>query len=199
TGTLLDGIAGEEKPHAINALASALNLDMTRYWTPTRASYFDHVSKARIAEVVASAVSPKIAADLGKMKKAVAAAAAELRLAKSAWLPEIFTDRDAPVARSYGTAEDPGDDEESVTGDEVQEGDDAQGDDHGDNRDPDRINGTESGESTAPPHRWTARPGHRSPPRQTATVRYPRGRSRLPQPLQPLRPPQPQRCLTTRQ
>lgn len=151
TGTLLDGIAGEEKPHAINALASALNLDMTRYWTPTRASYFDHVSKARIAEVVASAVSPKIAADLGKMKKADTAAAAELRLAKSAWLPEILTDRDVPVARSYGTAEDPDDDEESVTGDEVQEYDDAQGDDQRNSHGPDRINGTEPGEGTGTP------------------------------------------------
>ncbi|CAD6562824.1 ParB/RepB/Spo0J family partition protein [Paraburkholderia sabiae] len=94
TGALLDGIASDEKPHAINALASALDLDMTRYWTPTRASYFDHVSKARIAEVVASAVSPKVAADLGKMKKADAAAAAELRLVKAAWVPEILTDRD---------------------------------------------------------------------------------------------------------
>jgi ParB family chromosome partitioning protein len=102
TGALLDGIAGDEKPHAINALVSALlNLDMTRYWTPTRASYFDHVSKARIAEVVASAVSPKIAADLGKMKKADAAAAAELRLAKAAWVPEILTDREIPAAPSW--------------------------------------------------------------------------------------------------
>lgn len=101
TGALLDGIAGDEKPHAINALASALNLDMTRYWTPTRASYFDHVSKARIAEVVASAVSPKIAADLGKMKKADSAAAAELRLAKVAWVPEILTDREIPAAPSW--------------------------------------------------------------------------------------------------
>lgn len=101
TGALLDGIAGDEKPHAINALASALNLDMTRYWTPTRASYFDHVSKARIAEVVASAVSPKIAADLGKMKKADAAAAAELRLVKAAWVPEILTDREIPAAPSW--------------------------------------------------------------------------------------------------
>jgi ParB family chromosome partitioning protein len=123
---------------------------MTRYWTPTRASYFDHVSKARIAEVVATAVSPKIAADLGKMKKADAAAAAELRLAKSAWLPEILTDRDVPVARSCGMADDPDDDEESVTGNDVQD-DDAQGDDHGDSHDPDRINGTESGESTGTP------------------------------------------------
>ncbi len=152
TGTLLDGIPGEEKPHAINALTSVLNLDMTRYWTPTRASYFDHVSKARIAEVVASAVSPKIAADLGKMKKGDAAAAAELRLAQSAWLPEILIDREFPAAPSYGVAHDSDedDDEEGDTGDEAQDGD-AQDDDHRDSHDPDRINGTESGESTGTP------------------------------------------------
>ncbi|MGF6641346.1 hypothetical protein OKW39_008563 [Paraburkholderia sp. MM6662-R1] len=67
------------------AISTALQLDMTRYWTPTRASYFDHVSKARIAEVVTTALSPKVASDLSKMKKVDAAAAAELRLAKSAW------------------------------------------------------------------------------------------------------------------
>jgi ParB family chromosome partitioning protein len=111
TGALLDGIAGDEKPHAINALASALNLDMTRYWTPTRASYFDHVSKARIAEVVATAVSPKIAADLDKMKKADAAAAAELRLAKVAWVPEILTDREIPAAHSWDIRDDEDEDD----------------------------------------------------------------------------------------
>ncbi|MBB5406282.1 ParB family chromosome partitioning protein [Paraburkholderia sp. HC6.4b] len=154
TGTLLDGIAGEEKPHAINALVSALNLDMTQYWTPTRASYFDHVSKARIAEVIASAVSPKIAADIGKMKKVDAAAAAELRLAKSAWLPEILTDREVPAARSYGVAHDADedDDEEGDPGDEAQEDVDAHGDDHANEHanEPgnDRINGTEPAEGT---------------------------------------------------
>ncbi|WP_410817315.1 hypothetical protein [Paraburkholderia sp.] len=106
TGTLLDGIAGEEKPQAISALAGALNLDMTRYWTPTRATYFDHVSKARIGEVVSAAVSPKVAADLGKMKKADAAAAAELRLAKVAWLPEILTDTEIPVTPSWEAHDD---------------------------------------------------------------------------------------------
>ncbi|MFX1674740.1 ParB/Srx family N-terminal domain-containing protein [Paraburkholderia sp. A2WS-5] len=95
TGTLLDGIEGEETPHAINALTDALNLDMARYWTPTRATYFDHVSKARIAEVVSAVVSPKVAADIAKMKKADAAAAAELRLARIPWVPEILTDRDS--------------------------------------------------------------------------------------------------------
>ncbi|WP_408394307.1 hypothetical protein [Paraburkholderia dipogonis] len=110
TGTLLDGITGEERPHSINALASALNLDMTRYWTPTRAAYFDHVSKARIAEVVSAAVSPKVAADLGKMKKADAAAAAELRLSKAAWLPEILTDREIPASHSWDIHDDEDDD-----------------------------------------------------------------------------------------
>ncbi|CAB3739816.1 hypothetical protein R8871_06537 [Paraburkholderia graminis C4D1M] len=112
TGALLDGIAGEERPHAINALAGALNLDMTGYWTPTRATYFDHVSKARIAEVVAAAVSPKAAADLGKMKKADAAAAAELQLAKVAWVPEIFISREVPAAPSWESRDDDDDHED---------------------------------------------------------------------------------------
>lgn len=106
TGTLLDGIVDEEKPQAISALAGALNLDMTRYWTPTRTTYFDHVSKARIGEVVSAAVSPKVAADLGKMKKAEAAAAAELRMAKVAWLPEILTNTEIPVSPSWQAHDD---------------------------------------------------------------------------------------------
>ncbi|MBB5464950.1 hypothetical protein HDG32_001044 [Paraburkholderia sp. CI2] len=88
------------------AISTALQLDMTRYWTPTRASYFDHVSKARIAEVVTTALSPKVASDLSKMKKVDAAAAAELRLAKSAWLPEILTDREVPATPSWAVHED---------------------------------------------------------------------------------------------
>ncbi|MFM0433713.1 ParB N-terminal domain-containing protein [Paraburkholderia aspalathi] len=141
TGALLDGVAGDEKPHAINALASALNLDMTRYWMPTRASYFDHVSKARIAEVVASAVSPKIAADLGKMKKADAAAAAELRLVKAAWVPEILTDREVPATPSWESNddEDEDDSDDADTGDggnETPEGEDG-------DTEPDAGTGTE--------------------------------------------------------
>ena len=85
---------------------------MTGYWTPTRATYFDHVSKARIAEVVAAAVSPKAAADLEKMKKADAAAAAELQLAKAAWVPEIFTSREVPAAPSWESRDDDEDHED---------------------------------------------------------------------------------------
>ncbi|MEM5343663.1 ParB/Srx family N-terminal domain-containing protein [Paraburkholderia azotifigens] len=133
TGTLLDGIVGGEKPQAISALAGVLTLDMTRYWTPTRATYFDHVSKARIGEVVSAAVSPKVAADLGKMKKADAAAAAELRLAKVAWLPEILTDTEIPVTPSWEARDDEdGDAEADEHGPEIGNGsDDAQDDDEG--------------------------------------------------------------------
>jgi ParB family transcriptional regulator, chromosome partitioning protein len=141
TGTLLDGIAGEEKPHAINRLAGALNLDMTRYWTPTRATYFDHVSKARIAEVVSAAVSPKAAADLEKMKKADAAAAAELRLAKAAWLPEILTDREVPATPSWESR----DDEDEDGSDDADTGDGTDDKPEGEytEAEPDAGNGTE--------------------------------------------------------
>jgi ParB family transcriptional regulator, chromosome partitioning protein len=139
TGTLLDGIEGEEKPHAINALAGALNLDMTRYWTPTRATYFDHVSKARIAEVVSAAVSPKVAADLGKMKKADAAAAAELRLAKAAWLPEVLTDRETPATPSWESRDDEDGDNDADIGDATGETPDSEDDE----AQPDAGRGTE--------------------------------------------------------
>jgi hypothetical protein len=69
--------------------------------SPTRARYFDHVSKARIMDVVANAVSPKAAADLKAMKKADAAAAAELRLAKVSWLPEVLTHRELPIVNHF--------------------------------------------------------------------------------------------------
>ncbi|CAE6754948.1 hypothetical protein R70006_03213 [Paraburkholderia domus] len=139
TGTLLDGIESGEKPHAINALAGALNLDMTRYWTPTRATYFDHVSKARIAEVVSVAVSPKVAADLGKMKKADAAATAELRLAKAAWLPEILTDRETPATPSWESRADEDGDNDADIGDATGETPESEDDE----AQPDAGSGTE--------------------------------------------------------
>ncbi|CAN7318209.1 ParB/RepB/Spo0J family partition protein [Caballeronia sp. LjRoot31] len=118
TASLIDGITGTGAPHTVNALTQVLELDMTRYWTPTRASYFDHVSKARIIDVVASAISPKAAADLEKMKKGDAAAAAELRLAKVKWVPEILTSQAPPVINHY----DP-DDDEADDGDDGDDGD----------------------------------------------------------------------------
>lgn len=97
----LDSVTGTEAAHPINKLADLLDVDMTKYWTPTRASYLNHVSKARIAEVVSTAVSPEAAAPLAAMKKNEAAATAERHLAGTGWLPEVLAKRDA----SSSTAE----------------------------------------------------------------------------------------------
>lgn len=84
-------------------------------WTPTQSSYLNHVSKARIAEVVSTAVSPEAATPLAAMKKGDAAATAELRLAGTGWLPEVLAKREASdsVADVYQSDEltDPEDEE----------------------------------------------------------------------------------------
>lgn len=90
----LDSVTGTEAAHPVNTLADLLEVDMTKYWTPTQSSYLNHVSKARIAEVVSTAVSPEAAAPLAAMKKGDAAATAELRLAGTGWLPEVLAKRE---------------------------------------------------------------------------------------------------------
>lgn len=89
----LDSVTGTDAAHPVNALADLLEVDMTKYWTPTQSSYLNHVSKARIAEVVSTAVSPEAATPLAAMKKGDAAATAELRLAGTGWLPEVLVKR----------------------------------------------------------------------------------------------------------
>jgi ParB family chromosome partitioning protein len=152
TASLVDGISGTEKPHAINAISSVLELDMTRYWTPTRASYFDHVSKARIIEVVSNAVSPKVAADLQKMKKGDAAAAAELRLAQVKWLPEIFTDQALPIVSYFDPDDEDEDHDESDASDgDIENGDTGRVSPKGDvGNDADGVNGGDNADDTDP-------------------------------------------------
>lgn len=99
TGTLLDGITGTEGPHAINALSNALHLDMTRYWTPTRATYFDHVSKSRIVDVAMQAVSPKVALELSKMKKEDASA-----MPKCGWQSPTGFRKSSPIGKCRRSA-----------------------------------------------------------------------------------------------
>lgn len=71
-------------------LARALNLDMRKWWSPTAANYFHHVSKERTAAVLTEAVSIEAAVPLEKMKKRAAAEAAERALSDVAWLPEML-------------------------------------------------------------------------------------------------------------
>lgn len=77
----------EEVPAA--ALARAVNLDMHDWWTPTAASYFEHVSKAKALEAV-QAFAPDQVNRLGKLKKAEIARAAERLAVGTGWLPVMF-------------------------------------------------------------------------------------------------------------
>jgi ParB family chromosome partitioning protein len=89
-----------DSAHPINTLCDVLAVDMTKYWTPTRETYLNHVSKARIVEVVSNAVSPEAATPLASMKKDEAAAA-EIRLSESGWIPEVLTNRETAKVCSY--------------------------------------------------------------------------------------------------
>ena len=111
----LDSVSATDSAHPVNALSGILNLDMAKYWTPTREGYLNHVSKSRIADVVATAVSPDAAAPLGAMKKDAAAEAAELRLASTGWLPEVLTNREVPNAWRADLCNDHDDDLDDTT------------------------------------------------------------------------------------
>jgi ParB family transcriptional regulator, chromosome partitioning protein len=80
---------GDRLTHA-DQLADALRLDMRQWWTPTVASYFGRVSKARMLEAVAEAVSRGAADNLVKLKKDALAIRAEEKVSGTGWLPPIL-------------------------------------------------------------------------------------------------------------
>lgn len=85
------GIYGTEpKQQSNDALARALGLDMSKWWAATGASYFDHVSKARIVEVVTEAVDANTASPLAAFKKDAAVSGAEQALVGREWLPSVL-------------------------------------------------------------------------------------------------------------
>lgn len=73
-----------------DAVAQDIGLDMTGYWTPTAASYFGRVTKARIGEAVAEAVSPQAAERIAGLKKPDMAQEAQALIAGSNWLPALL-------------------------------------------------------------------------------------------------------------
>lgn len=93
------------RERAADQLAQTLALDMTRYWSPTAASYFGFVTKAHILEGVREGVSQEAAERLHGMKKEPMAKAAEELLVGTGWLPIVLRTRaveaDAP---SYSVA-----------------------------------------------------------------------------------------------
>lgn len=82
------GIYGAEtERHSNEGIAEALGLDMSRWWSATGASYFDHVSKARILDVVSEAVDANAASPLAALKKDAVVTGAEQTVAGTGWLP----------------------------------------------------------------------------------------------------------------
>jgi ParB family chromosome partitioning protein len=87
----VNGIAGTDAGRPVNdGLARALGLDMTRWWSATGEAYLQHVSKARVVEVVQTVAGAKAAGTLGALKKDAAVAQAEQLLAGRGWLPDCL-------------------------------------------------------------------------------------------------------------
>lgn len=85
------GVYGVERSkQSTDALAMALGLDMSKWWSATGPSYFNHVSKGRILEVVAEAVDANAASPLAALKKDAAVTGAEQTVAGTGWLPTVL-------------------------------------------------------------------------------------------------------------
>ncbi len=77
-------------------LAQAVGLDMTRYWAATADAYLGRVTKGRIVEAVAEAVSDEAAARLSDLKKPQMVEAAATLMAGTGWLPGLLRTRTSP-------------------------------------------------------------------------------------------------------
>lgn len=87
----VNGITGTDAGRPVNdGLACALGLDMTRWWSATGEAYLQHVSKARVVEVVHTVAGAKAAGPLTALKKDAAVAQAEQLLAGRGWLPDCL-------------------------------------------------------------------------------------------------------------
>jgi ParB family transcriptional regulator, chromosome partitioning protein len=70
-----------------NALAMALRIDMTAWFTPTAENFFGRVSKSQIAECLKEAGKP-LSGEAMNLKKADLVALAEREIRGTGWLPE---------------------------------------------------------------------------------------------------------------
>ncbi len=87
----VNGITGTDAGRPVNdGLARALGLDMRRWWSATGEAYLQHVSKARVVEVVHTVAGAKAAGPLTGLKKDAAVAQAEQLLAGRGWLPDCL-------------------------------------------------------------------------------------------------------------
>ncbi len=102
------GVYGVERSkQSIDALAVALGLDMSKWWSATGPSYFNHVSKGRILEVVTEAVDANAASPLAALKKDAVVTGAEQTVAGTRWLPTVLRVGTPEKVSPSGVADEP--------------------------------------------------------------------------------------------
>lgn len=79
---------GDGRLHHADTIATAVNLDMTKWWNVSESDYLGRVAKPRILAAVTEAVTPQAAENIAGMKKVAMATRANELLADSKWLPE---------------------------------------------------------------------------------------------------------------
>lgn len=91
TACTLNTIQGDDRAHIEHTeVAQALNLNMTKYWQPTRENYLAQIKKDRVIELVGEVVSTDTALSMATMQKNDLCQAAEKVLDGSGWLPKLL-------------------------------------------------------------------------------------------------------------
>jgi ParB family chromosome partitioning protein len=91
TACTINAVQGREAPQPIaDAIAAAVGLDMSAFWTATGESYLNSVPKAKVVEAVREGAGAEAAAGLEGLKKGEAVALAEQRLQGTRWLPPVL-------------------------------------------------------------------------------------------------------------
>ncbi|MDR6624502.1 ParB N-terminal domain-containing protein [Caulobacter segnis] len=97
----LDAVRGwDNRPMAwkhADRLASALDLDMSDWWSPTAERYLGAVTKGQIVDAVAEGVSPEAAERLTGLRKTEMIAAAQPQLVAARWLPACLRTPGRPL------------------------------------------------------------------------------------------------------
>ena len=110
-GVKLKSDAGREgsRRQQADALARALQVDMTKWFTPTADNFFSRISKSRIAQALTEAGKPPSPEAL-KLKKAELATLAESEIKGTCWLPEPVRIAEVTNDKSLSHAEHSADD-----------------------------------------------------------------------------------------
>jgi len=78
---------GDSRSALANVLAAALNLDMTKWFTPTADNFFKHVGRPSIVSAIKEATGKPSKRSWDKLRKSELAALAEREIAGTGWLP----------------------------------------------------------------------------------------------------------------